>query len=149
LDTANDDADRHPEALEGSAVSPSLSQEKGNGEGGGEGIGSDGASPKSSMESFANNRYIITDFLGEGGKKKVYLAHDNTLDGDVAFALIKAEGLDDHARQRITREAQAMGRLGDNPNIMPIFDIGEENGQPYMGSAPHAWWRRRSPHHQR
>ncbi|MCH7735755.1 MAG: serine/threonine protein kinase, partial [Chloroflexi bacterium] len=82
--------------------------------------------------SFANGRYQVTGFLGEGGKKKVYLAHDTTLDRDVAFALIKAEGLDDASRQRVTREAQAMARLGDNPNIMPIFDLGEENGQPYM-----------------
>ncbi len=82
--------------------------------------------------SFANGRYEVTGFLGEGGKKKVYLAHDTTLDRDVAFGLIKADGLDDESRQRITREAQAMARLGDNPNIMPIFDLGEENGQPYM-----------------
>ncbi len=82
--------------------------------------------------SFANGRYEVTGFLGEGGKKKVYLVHDTTLDRDVAFGLIKAEGLDEASRQRITREAQAMARLGDNPNIMPIFDLGEENGQPYM-----------------
>ncbi|MCH7740390.1 MAG: protein kinase, partial [Chloroflexi bacterium] len=82
--------------------------------------------------SFANGRYEVTGFLGEGGKKKVYRAHDTTLDRDVAFGLIKAEGLDDESRQRITREAQAMALLGDNPNIMPIFDLGEENGQPYM-----------------
>ena len=25
-----------------------------------------------------------------------------------------------------------MGRLGDHPNIMPIHDLGDENGQPYM-----------------
>ncbi len=82
--------------------------------------------------SFANGRYEVTGFLGEGGKKKVYLAHDTTLDRDVAFGLIKSDGLDDASRKRITREAQAMARLGDNPNIMPIFDLGEENGQPYM-----------------
>ncbi|MCH8224074.1 MAG: hypothetical protein IH868_11755, partial [Chloroflexi bacterium] len=82
--------------------------------------------------SFANGRYEVTGFLGEGGKKKVYLVHDTTLDRDVAFALIKAEGLDDTSRQRVIREAQAMARLGDNPNIMPIFDLGEENGQTYM-----------------
>ncbi|MCH8223696.1 MAG: protein kinase, partial [Chloroflexi bacterium] len=85
-----------------------------------------------SPTSFANGRYEVTGFLGEGGKKKVYRVHDTTLDRDVAFGLIKAEGLDDASRQRITREAQAMARLGDNPNIMPIFDLGEENGQPYM-----------------
>jgi len=75
---------------------------------------------------------VVKGLLGEGGKKRVYLAHDTTLDRDVAFGLIKAEGLDVAARQRITREAQAMVRLGDHPNLMPIFDLGEENGQPYM-----------------
>ena len=62
----------------------------------------------------------------------MYLAHDTVLDRDVAFALIKTEGLDDVAKTRITREAQAMGRLGDHPHLMPIFDLGNENGQPYM-----------------
>jgi serine/threonine protein kinase len=55
-----------------------------------------------------------------------------TLDRDVAFGLIKAEDLDDTSRERITREAQAMARLGDNPSIMPIFDLGDEDGQPYL-----------------
>ena len=41
--------------------------------------------------SFANGRYQVKRFLGEGGKKKVYLAHDRTLDRDVAFALIKTD----------------------------------------------------------
>ena len=82
--------------------------------------------------SFANGRYQVKKFLGEGGKKRVYLAHDTVLDRDIAFALIKAESLDDESRARITREAQAMGRLGDHPNIMPIHDLGSEDGQPYM-----------------
>ena len=43
--------------------------------------------------SFANGRYQVKEFLGEGGKKKVYPAHDTVLDGEVAFALIKAKGL--------------------------------------------------------
>ncbi len=53
-------------------------------------------------------RYQVKKFLGEGGRKKVYLAHDTVLDRDVAFALIKTEGLDEEGRSRITREAQAM-----------------------------------------
>ena len=57
--------------------------------------------------SFANGRYEVQRFLGEGGKKKVYLAHATTLDRDVAFALIKTEGLDETSRTRIRREAQA------------------------------------------
>jgi hypothetical protein len=59
-------------------------------------------------ESFADGRYMVDSFLGEGGKKRVYLCRDTTLDRDVAFALIKAEGLDEAGCQRVTREAQAM-----------------------------------------
>ena len=62
----------------------------------------------------------------------VYLALDTTLDRDVAFALIKTDGLDETSRIRIQREAQAMGRLGSHAHIVTVFDLGEENGQPYM-----------------
>ena len=89
--------------------------------------------------SFASGRYRVVRFLGQGGKKRVYLAHDSRLDRDVAFALIKSEGLDQEARARISREAQAMGRLGDHPNIVTIHDIGDkpstgsgQGGQPYI-----------------
>ena len=44
-------------------------------------------------------------FLGEGGKKMAYLARDTLLDRDVAFTLIKIDGLDDMSRTRICREA--------------------------------------------
>ena len=82
--------------------------------------------------SFANGRYEVKRFLGEGGKKKVYLAQDTTLDREVAFALIKIEGLDDTSRTRIQREAQAMGRLGSHPHIVTVFDLGQEGVQPFM-----------------
>ena len=82
--------------------------------------------------SFASGRYEVRRFLGEGGKKRVFLAHDTSLDRDVAFALIKTEGLDQVGRERITREAQAMGRLGAHPHVVTIFEIGEEGGAPYV-----------------
>ena len=82
--------------------------------------------------SFANDRYQVQRFLGEGGKKTVYLAHDTLLDRDVAFALIKSDGLDDVSRTRITRADQAMGRLGSHPHIVTVFDMGLHEGQPYM-----------------
>jgi hypothetical protein len=82
--------------------------------------------------SFASGRYQVKKFLGEGGKKKVYLAHDTLLDRDVAFALIKTEKLDETALTRIKREAQAMGKLGDHPNIVSIYDLGDHQGQPYI-----------------
>ena len=82
--------------------------------------------------SFANGRYQVKKVLGEGGKKKVYLAQDTLLNREVAFALIRTEGLDDISRTRITREAQAMGRLGSHPHIVTVFDLGEDAGQPFM-----------------
>ena len=88
--------------------------------------------PSDKPTSFADGRYDVKELLGEGGKKLVYLAHDNTLDREVAFALIRTEGLDETSRTRITREAQAMGRLGAHPHIVTVFDLGEHEGQPYI-----------------
>jgi len=83
--------------------------------------------------SFANDRYQVSRFLGEGGKKRVYQAHDTLLDREVAFALIKTEGFDQTSKERISREAQAMGRLGVHPNIVAVLDLGQEDdGSPYM-----------------
>src|SRR5687767_3275858 len=88
--------------------------------------------PVAMPESFVAGRYSVRRFLGEGGKKTVFLAHDERLDRDVAFALIKTEGLDDVGRERITREAQAMGRIGAHPHVVTIFEIGEEQGAPFV-----------------
>jgi class 3 adenylate cyclase len=84
--------------------------------------------------SFCSERYAVRRFLGEGAKKRVYLAHDTRLDRDVAFALVKTEGLDADSVVRVRREAQAMGRLGDHPHIVTIFDTGDEGGAPFIVS---------------
>ena len=77
----------------------------------------DSPAPSPLPTSFVSGRYQVKRLLGERGKKKVYLAH---------------EGLDDAARTRISREAQTMGRLGDHPHMVQIFDQGKENGQPLL-----------------
>jgi predicted ATPase len=82
--------------------------------------------------SFAGGRYTVRSFLGEGAKKRVYLAHDTKLDRDVAFAVIKTEGLDATGRARTLREAQSMARLGAHPNIITVHDLGDDAGQPYV-----------------
>jgi predicted ATPase/class 3 adenylate cyclase len=82
--------------------------------------------------SVAGGRYAVRRFLGEGGRKRVYLAHDERLDRDVAVAIIKTDGLDARGLARVRREAQAMARLGDHPNIVTIHDVGDDNGQPYI-----------------
>ena len=88
--------------------------------------------PEDTPTSFAEGRYEVKDLLGEGGKKRVFLAHDSMLDRDVAFALIKTEGLDEVSRTRVSREAQAMGRLGSHSHIVTVFDLGQHDDQPYM-----------------
>ena len=88
--------------------------------------------PADEPRSFADGRYQVKEFLGEGGKKLVYLAHDGNLDREVAFALIKTQGLDETSRTRIIHEAQAMGRLGAHPHIVTVFERGDHGGQPYI-----------------
>jgi serine/threonine-protein kinase len=81
----------------------------------------------------------VRRFLGEGGRKRVYLAHDERLKRDVAVAVIKTDGLDAQGLSRVNREAQAMAQLGDHPNIVTIHDVGEDKSadgqrQPYIVS---------------
>ena len=82
----------------------------------------------------AGGRYRIKGYLGEGGRKVVYLAQDTALGREVAIAMLKTDDLDRGGKHQLEREAQAMARLGDHPNIVSVFDIGEEDGDPYIVS---------------
>jgi eukaryotic-like serine/threonine-protein kinase len=79
-------------------------------------------------------RYHIQRLLGEGAKKRVYLAQDALLNREVAVALFKAEGLDDDGRVRIQREIRALSQLGNHPHIATLYDAGEEHSRPYFVS---------------
>ena len=70
--------------------------------------------------------------LGEGARKRVYEGRDQRLGRSVAIAHIKAESLDEGGRARIRREAHAMARLGDHPNIVTVHDVIEEDGQVFL-----------------
>ena len=80
----------------------------------------------------AQGRYRIGGLLGEGAKKRVYLAHDAHIGRDVAVAFLKAERFDATRLTRVRDEARAMARLGDHPRIVAVFDVGEEQGTPYI-----------------
>jgi adenylate cyclase len=86
----------------------------------------------STGRTLAGGRYMVRRALGEGGQKIVYLVHDLTLDRDCAFALIKTALLEPEDRFRLQREGQAMARLGAHPNIVTVFDVGEDEGRPYI-----------------
>jgi hypothetical protein len=85
-------------------------------------------------EWIGGRRYRILRLLGEGGSKIVYLGHDRKLDRDVAISTFRIEGLDQAGRERVAREARAMGRLEDHPHIVLVYDFGEENELPYLVS---------------
>ena len=91
-------------------------------------------SPSHAPAAVGGGRYQIHRALGEGAKKVVYLAHDTRLDREVAIALVKTEGLDEAGLARVTREARAMGRLGDHPHVVTVHDVGEEGRRPYIVS---------------
>lgn len=91
--------------------------------------------PSPGPASFVGGRYQVKKSLGEGGMKRVYRAYDTKLDRDIAFSLVKTERLDDVARTRIERGTRAMGRFGDHPSILTIYEYGEHEGQPGYPSA--------------
>jgi len=77
-------------------------------------------------------RYQIVRRLGAGGMGTVYLARDPELDRQVAIKLVKDDLTDDpELRARFSREARAAARLS-HPNIITIFDIGEDGGRPFI-----------------
>src|SRR5262249_32311045 len=77
-------------------------------------------------------RYRILEPLGAGGMGDVYLAQDTRLGRRVALKVMKAElAARRDARQRFDREAQAAALL-PHPNLCPIYDVGEDNGTPYL-----------------
>jgi hypothetical protein len=86
------------------------------------------ATSPSLPRSFVSGRYRVLRLLGQGARKKVYLARDERLGREVAFAVIPAGGLSAGERERVLREAQAMARLGASPHLVSIFDIGEDGG---------------------
>jgi len=92
------------------------------------------AATPAAPRSFGAGRYEVRRFLGEGGRKRVYQAYDRALDRDVAVATIKTEDLDTAGLERVRREAQAMGRLGDHPHIVTVYDIGDDGGRPFIVS---------------
>jgi Tol biopolymer transport system component len=78
--------------------------------------------------------YEIQSSVGAGGMGEVYRAHDARLNRAVAIKVLPASFSADRDRlQRFSQEARAAAAL-NHPNILSIFDIGEEQGAPYVVS---------------
>lgn len=83
----------------------------------------------------STGRYEIKSQIGTGGMALVYLAHDTTLDCDVAIKFIRTDKLTEenkhNALARFKREAQKTAHLL-HPNIVTVTDFGEFEGIPFL-----------------
>lgn len=76
--------------------------------------------------------YRVERQIGSGGMATVYLANHEKLDRKVALKVIHPNLLEDqNFKTRFEREAKIIARL-DHPNIVPVYDFSEHNGQPYL-----------------
>ncbi len=81
-------------------------------------------------------KYVIINKIGKGSTGDVYLSHDPYYRRDVAIKVYNIEEATDSQRAKVSRkmfynEAHMVGML-QHPNIMPIYDAGEEDGKYYV-----------------
>lgn len=76
--------------------------------------------------------YELGRVLGRGGMGVVYEARQLTLNRVVALKMLHPARLSSPALlQRFRQEAEMIAAL-DHPNILPIYDVGSVQGQPYF-----------------
>ncbi len=76
--------------------------------------------------------YRIVEPIGAGGMGAVYKAFDNKLQRVVALKLLPAEYVSQQdRRRRFFQEARAASAL-NHPHILTIYEVGEDNGKPYI-----------------
>jgi eukaryotic-like serine/threonine-protein kinase len=80
--------------------------------------------------------YELQQELGRGGMAVVFRAHDPAIGRAVAVKIIRSDSYStaqemEQLRLRFAREAAAAGKLS-HPNIVTIYQLGEQNGAPFM-----------------
>jgi formylglycine-generating enzyme required for sulfatase activity/tRNA A-37 threonylcarbamoyl transferase component Bud32 len=85
-------------------------------------------------ESFGRNgAYKVVGVIGRGGFATVYKAYHAALDRHVAIKVLRPEMVEpEGARNRFQIEARASARLAGHPNIVTVYDYGEEEGSAYL-----------------
>jgi serine/threonine protein kinase len=78
-------------------------------------------------------RFQVSRILGKGAQSVVYLAEDPHLQRQVAIKMVHLASGDDHVQRTgaLIDEARTVSKL-QHPNIVPIFEAGEHEGNPYL-----------------
>jgi serine/threonine protein kinase len=75
--------------------------------------------------------YQLLDLIGEGGQGAVYRAHDPASGQIVAVKILSSSISDGEFLARFQREASILATI-QHPNVVKVFDHGEENGRHYI-----------------
>jgi hypothetical protein len=77
-------------------------------------------------------KYTVDARIGMGGMGTIYKAFDPYFERVVAIKVMSPQlAADEEFRARFFREARSTARLS-HPNIITVYDLGEENGIPYL-----------------
>lgn len=87
--------------------------------------------PIPALGEVIDERYELTDRLGEGGMGVVFVARDRRLGRDVAIKIVHPSVADAAAQRRFLDEARVMASVR-HPNVVGVHDFGEFRGSPYM-----------------
>ncbi len=78
-------------------------------------------------------RFDIVRELGRGAQSVVYLARDPHLEREVAIKTLHFTRPDPEQNKVLLAEARTVSQMR-HPNIVPIFEAGEEGGSELQGS---------------
>ena len=84
------------------------------------------------LQRIIEGEYRIERLLGKGGMGQVFLAHDLTLEREVAIKVLPPDvAQDEQVVRRFQQEAKTAAKL-DHPNIIPIYRVESEGGLNYF-----------------